>query len=443
MTVTNAQARTTAISSLITNEKCHSSRIVDFFLFLSTLFIGADVFGINVGVNIRLDQLFLLITAVLMIANQKYRITLNKPLIFFLIFSFLSTLFSYNFNRGILFFASIVYNVFFVYLVYFNYVKYYGYRRFFHIFRSTIFVQFCVFMLQVFLKIVFDFEFSFMPTYGSYLGVTRFRLWFYEPSYLATFLSFYFCYCLYLVVLQKKRQYIVDITACLIEFVLSTSSTGFVAIGVSFLFVYLIYLIKGKNTRIKLMMPLIVIALLLLFKFTLRDTYDVFFTRLFRQKLDASSGGRTTTYIETWNVFINNFLLGVGPGNYGLYVSGDAGKVPSNVTLELLATLGIFGTISFYAISLHPVVKCVKKNSRSSIELKAFCLALVVFTLILQVNQGYLRLYHWMFFGVVNSICYLDEKLLNPKIQNRFFLVAMLMNTPEDPRSNLTNLLER
>ena len=33
--------------------------IITFFLFVSTLLIGADVIGVNIGINLRLNQIFL------------------------------------------------------------------------------------------------------------------------------------------------------------------------------------------------------------------------------------------------------------------------------------------------------------------------------------------------------------------------------------------------
>ena len=112
-------------------------------------------------------------------------------------------------------------------------------------------------------------------------------------------------------------------------------------------------------------------------------------------------------WAETWKVFIENPLFGVGPGNYGLYLGQEAGSVPSNVTLELLATLGIFATIAFYGLTLALCIQAVllnrKKRNKGSRLLVACAVALLIFSVVLQANQGYLRLYHWLFFGMLSG----------------------------------------
>lgn len=87
--------------------------LINFFMFLSTLFIGADIFGVNVGVNLRLDQVFLTLTALLLFSTSKYKIKKVKYLLPFLILTFISTIFSYNLTRSLMFYASIIYNTFF------------------------------------------------------------------------------------------------------------------------------------------------------------------------------------------------------------------------------------------------------------------------------------------------------------------------------------------
>ena len=64
-------------SQLKVNTKTRLSALdylIFFFMFLSTLLIGADVIGINVGINLRLDQIFLVITTLLMILRNLYKL---------------------------------------------------------------------------------------------------------------------------------------------------------------------------------------------------------------------------------------------------------------------------------------------------------------------------------------------------------------------------------
>ena len=376
------------------------------FCFLSILLIGADTWGIDVGVNLRFDQIFLCIFTLLLVIKNHYRLTWNIWIILFAVFALISTLFSFNLKRGILFYCSIIYNILFLFYAFQSYVKIYGFKKLIGIFRKTLYVQFCIIVIQFLLKVVFDYEVPFMPGAGEYMGIPRFSLWFYEPSYLATYLTFWFTLSLYMWLVGKDRSYIKDVLFGLVMFLLATSTTGFLGIILAVVLVYIIWLSRGITFK-KLMFPLIVLFAFLIFRIAFSSVYTVFFERLFNQSLDSASGGRISLWTETWNVFVQNPLFGVGPGNYGLYLGQDAGKVPSNVTLELMATLGIFATVVFYGLTISLCVKSFKMyrkaRNKETALLAAAALAFIVFTIILQANQGYLRLYHWLFFGMLSG----------------------------------------
>lgn len=125
---------------------------------------------------------------------------------------------------------------------------------------------------------------------------------------------------------------------------------------------------------------------------------------MFNQSLDSASGGRISNWSRDYNVFMNNFLFGVGPGCYGLYTTGNTLDCPSNVTLDLFSTLGIFPSIFFILIHISLLIKCYKVYKFNPKQNKLFLgliLSFIIFILILQFNQGYLRLYHWMFLGIM------------------------------------------
>lgn len=48
--------------------------VIHAFCFISVLLIGADIWGLDVGVNLRYDQVFLGILTILLVINQKYRL---------------------------------------------------------------------------------------------------------------------------------------------------------------------------------------------------------------------------------------------------------------------------------------------------------------------------------------------------------------------------------
>ena len=235
-------------SQLKVNTKTRLSSLdylIFFFMFLSTLLIGADVIGINVGINLRLDQIFLVITTLLMILRNRYRLVKNKRIILFLILSLISVVSGFNVARGVLFYFSIVYNVVFIFYLYYNFLYYYGPRRFMKIFRATMYFQFFLLLLQFGLIMAFNYEIPFMPSYGEFKGIHRFSLWFYEPSYFATYVSIWLCVSLYFFLIVNKKNYILDVILSLIMLVISTSTSGFVASAVTFVLIYLLWILKS------------------------------------------------------------------------------------------------------------------------------------------------------------------------------------------------------
>ena len=404
-------------SQLKVNTKTRLSALdylIFFFMFLSTLLIGADVIGINVGINLRLDQIFLVITTLLMILRNRYRLVKNKWIILFLILSLISVVSGFNVARGVLFYFSIVYNVVFIFYLYYNFLYYYGPRRFMKIFRSTMYFQFFLLLLQFGLIMAFNYEIPFMPSYGEFKGIHRFSLWFYEPSYFATYVSIWLCVSLYFFLIVNKKNYILDVILSLIMLVISTSTSGFVAIAVTFVLIYLLWILKSISIK-KILFLVFIIVAIIAFRLIFSHLFDIFISRLFNSSLDSSTGGRVSMWFETYGVFKDNPWFGVGPGNYGLYLGFDTAYVPSNVTLDMMATLGIFATIVFYALFLsliYNALKVYKKGRKKFKMLPAFCLALFVFTLILQVNQGYLRLYHWMLLGILYGMTKYYSKAL-------------------------------
>ena len=378
---------------------------IHLFCFVSLLLIGADRWGIElIGVNFRVDQLFLCIFALLLVVKKAYRFTFNGWIAAFLFLSLISTLFAVSIMRGILFYCSIVYNVLFLFYALASYVKCYGFGMFIRIFRMTMKVQFFILLFQFVLKLVTGYEFSFLPSYGEYMGIYRFQIWFYEPSYLATYLVLWFSFSLMQFLLRGRREYLVDLLMCLAMFLMSTSTSGFIGIALTVVVVYCMWLARGVTAK-KLIFPVILLAIFLVLRIVFASMFDVFLGRLFDSSLNEASGGRIDGWKETWKVFLENPFFGVGPGNYGLYLGQEAGYVPTNVSFELLATLGIGGFLAFYGLTASLFVRAAalyrRERSESAFLILAFAVALILFTLILQINQGYLRLYHWMAFGVL------------------------------------------
>ncbi len=377
--------------------------LINVFMFISTLFIGADIFGINIGVNLRIDQLFLFIASFLMLLKDRFRLYKNNLLVLFAIFSFVSTLLSANLSRGIIFYFSFAFNIVFVFYLYTNYIRTYGVNKFIKLYRRTMYLQFLIVIVQYFLVVFFNYEIPFMPSYGTYLGIHRFALWFYEPSYFATYVSIWFTLSFFMFLVGGKKSFIKDVIMSFLMILISTSTSGFIGIFVGIVLSYIVWISKKITTK-KIISLVLIIFLALIFKLVFNDIFNVFILRLFNSSLDTASGGRIEMWKETFSVFIDNPLFGVGPGNYGYYLGKDLGYVPSNVTLELLATVGIFASVFFYALNIFYIFKAFSKKCRKNLLVKGLALSLVTFLIVLQINQGYLRLYHWMLLGVIDGV---------------------------------------
>lgn len=415
----NAESNTLSKLNTIvlpTDKKICLDTFVHAFCFISVLLIGADIWGVNVGVNFRIDQVFLVIFTLLLWVKNSYRITDNRFVLIFAVSSLISVFLAFNVLRGALFYFSILYNIFFLFFAFSSYVKTYGIKKFTVIFRWTFYVQFALLIMQFALKVVLKFEFSFLPSYGEYMGIPRFSLWFYEPSYLATYAIFWFAFSCYMLIMCNQAKYFIDAILGFIMLAITTSSTGFIGIALVVAVVYLMWFFRGITLK-KFITLFIIIGVIVALRFIFSSVFDVFIARLFNGDINQASGGRVEQWSETFKVFLEHPVFGVGPGNYGLYLGEDAGYVPSNVTLELMATLGIVGTVAFYGLTVSLIVKSIKvskkvKNNQSKM-LVACAFALIIFTVILQANQGYLRLYHWMLLGVIyGGIKYLKGEYL-------------------------------
>lgn len=393
-----------------------SNFVIDIFVFLSTLLIGADVIGIEIlDVNIRLVQVFQVIALFFMLVFKKVDFKINLIMILFLISFAISSIFAFNISRSILFLFSAIFNVFIIYILYINYIRFFGINKFIKLFRITCYIQAIILCIQFAIKIFFDYDIPFLPNYGEFMGIPRFQLWFYEPSYLVTYMIFWFTLSLYMFLINNKTSYLLDVILSFCLFIVSTSTSGFIGLAMTIVLIYLLWLTKGFNKK-KLIFPIVVVVLCVAVYLIFPDMVKHFVGRLFTMTLDEASGGRISAYTQTFTVFKENVLFGVGSGCYGLYLGLGTDVVPTNVTLDLLATLGIVGTVLFYAIYLKmfvDVYKLYKVNKSSHRIIAPLILGLIMFTILLQFNQGYLRLYHWMIFGMVEgAISYYKRQYL-------------------------------
>ena len=391
--------------------------VIHICAFLSFLLIGTDTLGFSLfNVNIRYCQFILVILTMLLLIKIKFNLPCilsgkHKDVKFWLIVVFIacgliSSLVSAYTSRAILFWFFIVYNV--IFLLFGIGVYVYLYKDFaFKLFRISSFVVVWLLVVQMVLWLSYRIEIPFMCNKQYYNNIYRFSLWAYEPSYFATYLLLWLGYASVQLCCNEKKEYILDILCSVLAIVITTSTSGFVGIALIFCVVYAIWLYKKFKWQ-KLLFLLIPVVFILIFRFALPGIWETFVMRLFDRSLDEASGGRISAWKTAFNVFIKNFFFGVGPGCFGLYVADSNLITASNVTLELLSTLGIFATLAYITFHVVLLVQALMiyvkhKEDKDAITILSLAVALFCFIIVLQVNQGYLRLYHWLFLAFLSG----------------------------------------
>ncbi len=383
--------------------------IIDFMTFVTILLIGADIFGINIGVNIRIVQILAVLAVFLMLVKDKFALPSKNIVVALLIVLFLFSCLVSQYKRITLpYFMWLVYNYIFIFGLAYSYILYFGFRRFYSIFRLTMYVQVILVAIQFFAELI-GYPIPFFST-GTFHGIPRPAIWFYEPSYFATYLSFWLTVSLVMYICFNDKKQLMSVLFSLLGMILCTATTGFVAIGIA-VFIVVVYSIRRNkwNTILKLFIMILVLGLLAYVLF--KDIVNTFVLRLITQGIKGSDGGRTSMYKEIWNVFKDNWLFGVGPGAYGYYMGEDRSYVPSNVTLELLSTCGILVTVLFYTFVFKTIYSAYRVGKRNKNNYLVACsFGMLVFIIVLQANQNYLRLYMWMFLGILAGYTRIEKK---------------------------------
>ena len=375
--------------------------LLDILMIISIVFIGSDIWSFEIkGITVRFIQMFYVFFVLVLILKRKYCMFYNKTILAFASFFLLTCVLSVSFSLSISFFIWIVFNIFFIVFLFSSYIREKGSKAFIEIFRISMWIILICCLVSFIISYCTGYEFSFL-TYQKHKGIIRTSLWFYEPSYLATFLSIWLGFSSYKLIYTKEKKYILDLLGAIVAIFTTTSTTGFISIALILLFIYIGFVIKTpkKETKIKYLVigAMICVAGFGIIYYMLPNVYEIFVARIFKDGLSVSSGNRIKNYGRALDIFNNNILTGVGPNCYG-FVLGDPLRQPTNVTLELLATIGLIGALLFYIMYFFPIIKSMSKKGSNE---AAFAFSALFFILLLQANQNYMRLYLWMLIGIM------------------------------------------
>lgn len=357
---------------------------MDKLILVYFLLSGADIFSFKfLGNTIRVVNIYSIILVFILILLDRYKINKQILKIYWPIIAihFISIFYSISPKKSL---AYLIY-ILFYFIFTLNLMYSWGNKKkvdkiieiyifSFRIVSILTIIQFFLGNLNI-LKIL---------EYQFYGGVFRPALWFYEPSFLATFLSLY-----YMLSFILRKIYYKDLILSIVAIILTTSSTGYLSLIVGFV-LYLIFSKESLLEKIKLLIKLITIGSVILGIIFLlkKEIIYIFIGRLFRDGISVSSGGRTTINKLTLDIICDNWMIGLGTNSFEEYT----GLPPMNVTLEVFVTLGIlFGSI-FIFFFFYVNMKLYKKNNYLY---KAFVISFILFFIILQANQNYMRLYMW------------------------------------------------
>ncbi|MDB8558553.1 O-antigen ligase family protein [Turicibacter sanguinis] len=385
-------------------------RISNILILICMVFIGSDRISFQIAsMNIRIVQILLIIETIVLILLGSYRLIFSTPILLVFITHCISTIFSFNIKSSIAYDIWIIYNVLFLLFLFYSWAKNNTKEKVINFILISFLVQSIYIYIQFFWGVAGYNDFLFPMQY--HLGVYRPSIWFYEPSYLATYFVIYFSISLYLAINLKCKKYYFHAINSLLSLVFITSSVGYLAIGFT---VFVIIILNFKqilkiNKKVLLILTLTFIFIILIISFLNLNFINVFLGRLFTSGIIDSSGGRVDNWKFTFEIFTQYPIFGIGPNAYPTFTKLN--HPPTNVTLELLVNTGVIGFFTFIYFVGNILVKGYKNNNILSIYNKAIVVSIVIFIVTLQANQNYMRLYLWMFLGICLGIISEKEEI--------------------------------
>lgn len=386
--------------------------MIDIVMFICILFIGSDTFAINIGnYNFRIIQFLMMFATFLFLIVKKYK--MNRLVIFllFIVSNLLSLFNSYSVNNSIMYLIWTIYNYIFVFCLFYSWGLYTKWQKIYKMWRTTILIQGALVIVQ------FLGGFLGIKILNSqvYFGITRPAIWFYEPSYLATYLSVFFTISLYMYLSTHEKKYKKDFIITTIFIFLTTSSTGYIAIVVGIIMSILFLetqVIRKLYDLFRVIVATVVLAIPIYIIYP--QIFTIFIGRLFTTDLSGSSGERMTGWAIAQKVFEEHKIFGIGANAFESFTG--LGTPPTNITLELLATLGLVGLVTFsifiFSLIFKGFINAKYFDDEKRIFIKAVIVAFIVFLIALQANQNYLRLYMWMHMGILAGIATINSKKL-------------------------------
>jgi hypothetical protein len=430
----------------------YSNYIFRISLLLIIIFISSDIF-LTIefsGATVRFSNiifLFLFILwAVYLIFTKKYAMPVDRSFTPLFLFCFISLVSSLN---SLFPLKSLVYSLWtifsaltIVFLVWFvRNNKLSNLNWILNIYFYSFFVISIFGIYQILLPFLIGRNTPFVIQWWQQYRIARINGLSYEPSYFATYLLMGCFIWFFLWLRNNESVRYKGIILIVLSGVVILSSSRIGWIGIILMIAYglvefIVHFIINKKFTFQSIKFFISFALLIMFSvvtflviITHQDTFQFLFkgTGLFGTT-EYTYSIRNDRTAETIKVFLDkpvNTVIGVGPGGVGAYINRDPENFeklwttePSNITAELLASVGIVGFLifSWFIWNVFSRLWKLYKNNDIIKKYRSICLALFaglfIELLMLQFNQNYMRPYLWLHIGICIATVNVIEHLL-------------------------------
>lgn len=369
--------------------------LVHYIIFLIVIFISDDTFNFGTNENvfyfiIKYVVYFFLTLYLLSSSNLKFLVILTKSsLVFYLLVLsiFLTGLLNFDISGGY------IYQIWLFFLG-FLIVNYYSYKKFIDIYLQLIYLlSFISLIIFIVATISLPF-FEIFPVQYNSAGATMYNLLvavvfadgsyvrntsiFREPGVFMIYLNIAIILELFFKTEINKKKLFVFILA-----IFSTLSTAaFISVGtifIAFLFTKTKNKTSIKNKRFIIILLLIALVIVV----SSGQIYSMVFDKVGKDNIgDGSSLARGVSVLANFNIFLDNFLYGVGIKNYPVLFSkytldliGISMGVGNN-TNTITTVLAVYGFL-FGILFIYMLVSFAKKTS-NSILVRTFILLVLL-----------------------------------------------------------------
>ncbi|ENP7381092.1 O-antigen ligase family protein [Vibrio parahaemolyticus] len=201
-------------------------------------------------------------------------------------------------------------------------------------------------------------------------------------------------FSLYIFLEENKRKYLIVFFICVVSVFWTLSKGPILALLVTLLY---LFLSRGFNLRSINVLFLVFSFLSLIYFSELQQIERLLLVLDYSSNSDAnygSVGSRVDLYIDTLRIINDNYLFGVGLGNWQ-YFNATSFIYPHNVTLEVFSEIGvIFGfTLVLYLLVVYYYSHAIAK------------IVMIYFSLALQFSGDLTYIYFMLFIPAVTIIC--------------------------------------